>query len=218
MMDLFGDIARTGKDAAPSRARWRDVYAREQASKRFDRLVDPDIENTPPAAPPCLNGEKRIILNAETTGLEVVGGDLPIGWSYILPESGRRGYLPMRHKRGANLPVEQVHDWLRRLRGMHVDNINTKFDLHMSRADDVDLVDQGRARSATPRTTRRCSTTTAALQPRPARPSTCSAGTCQATSIGKQPLHRATRAEFQDLHAGIGGALRHPQRRPGRSS
>lgn len=90
--------------------------------------------------PPPLNGEKRIILNAETTGLKWWASDRPCGWSYFLPESGRKGYLPIRHG-GGNLPIERVQDWLRDIRGMHVENQNTRFDLHMSREDGVDLVE-----------------------------------------------------------------------------
>ena len=91
--------------------------------------------------PPTFNGEKHIILNAETTGLQWWGGDKPIGWAYRFPESGREGYLPMRHAAG-NLPVEQVHRWLGDIRVMHVTNANTKFDLHMAREDGVDLAEQ----------------------------------------------------------------------------
>jgi Mesyanzhinovviridae DNA polymerase len=95
-----------------------------------------------PDAPPELNGEPRIILNAETTGLKWWAGDRPTGWSYYLPESGRFGYLPVRHQVGENLPLERVHDWMRQeLPGKVIDNINTKFDGHHSREDGVDWVD-----------------------------------------------------------------------------
>lgn len=108
----------------------------------------PPVLSYPPAGPdwapdpiPELRGEKRIILNAETNGLKWWHDSRPIGWSYVLPESGRRGYLPMRHVGGDNHSVEQVHAFMRDVRGMHVENANTKFDLHMSRADGVDLVE-----------------------------------------------------------------------------
>lgn len=90
---------------------------------------------------PELRGEKRIVLNCETNGLGWWRGDKPIGWAYSLPESGRKGYLPIRHESGQNLPVEQVRNWLIAIRGMDVENTNTKFDLHMSREDGADLVE-----------------------------------------------------------------------------
>lgn len=95
-----------------------------------------------PPTPPSLNGEPRIILNAETSGLKWWHEDRPVGWSYWLPGSGRRGYLPIRHDVGPNLSVDIVRAWLCSLRGVHIDNINTKFDLHMARVDGCDLVNE----------------------------------------------------------------------------
>ena len=92
---------------------------------------------------PNLRGEHRIIINAETTGLRWWEDDRPIGWAWRLPESNRMGYVPIRHSVGDNVPVEQVHEWLRReVRDIHVENANTKFDLHMARVDGVDLTEQ----------------------------------------------------------------------------
>lgn len=93
---------------------------------------------------PELRGETRVVLNAETTGLAWYGEDRPIGWSWWLPESGRHGYFPLRHQVGVNESVDQFREWQRReLPGKRVENINTKFDLHMSKADGVDLRDLG---------------------------------------------------------------------------
>lgn len=89
---------------------------------------------------PEFRGEKRIILNAETNGLQWYGKDRPIGWSYLLPESKRMGYLPIRHEGGGNLPVEQVHAFLDSIHDTKIENINMKFDGHMSRVDGVDLM------------------------------------------------------------------------------
>lgn len=90
---------------------------------------------------PELHGETEVILNAETTGLRWWATDRPIGWAYCLPRSGRQGYLPVRHASGENLPLERVRAWLRSLHNVCVTNVNTKFDLHMTRVDDVDLVE-----------------------------------------------------------------------------
>src|SRR4051812_41321378 len=96
-----------------------------------------------PDAPPELLGEKKICLDAETDGLEWWNGSRPVGWAFLLPESGRRGYLPFAHKGGGNLDEAIVKEWAHReLRGVHVENVNTKFDMHISRAWGVDLVAQ----------------------------------------------------------------------------
>ena len=137
--DLF-DVERTGKLATTAGEKYRATFAETMRVRNLARLPIP--ENYHPDAPPELNGERRIILNTETTGLRWWEDDRPIGWSWWLPESGRHGYMPMRHRPGGNLSIEQVHEWQRReLSGVHVDNINTKFDLHMSRADGVDLTE-----------------------------------------------------------------------------
>jgi hypothetical protein len=62
----------------------------------------------------------------------------------IWTPDGRSRYLPIRHKMGPNIPEEQFFEWCRReLRGKRIVNIRTKFDLHMFRADGVDLEAQG---------------------------------------------------------------------------
>ena len=115
-----------------------DAPARARQPQPVPKQAKSDSDPLPP--PPEFRGERRIILNAETTGLKWWAGDVPAGWSYYLPESGKYGYLPIRHD-GGNLPIEQVHAWLRDIRGMHVENTNTRFDLHMSREDGVDLIE-----------------------------------------------------------------------------
>lgn len=117
-------------------------------------MKQPDIFDLPrstcapvgwcPDEPPQLRGEKVIRLDAETDGLEWWAGSKPVGWAYLLPESGRKGYLPFGHKGGGNLDEAVVKEWaLRELRGVHVENVNTKFDGHISREWGVDLVEQG---------------------------------------------------------------------------
>jgi len=133
--DLFAD------EPAPERQTARKSAQQEYRERQLASLPTP--ADYRPDPPPELRGETRIILNAETDGLEWWGAHRPIGWSWCLPESGRSGYLPMRHRPGGNLGVEQVHAFLRDVRDMHVDNINTRFDIHMARADGVDLTEQG---------------------------------------------------------------------------
>lgn len=113
-----------------------DLFNRSRAS-----VAKPD--GWRPDSPPELRGEPRIILNAETQGLKWWAGDRPVGWSYYLPESGRTGYLPVRHEASENLPLERVQRWMRaELPGKIIDNINTKFDGHHSREDGVDWAEQ----------------------------------------------------------------------------
>lgn len=128
--DVSPQPGTSGKGAA-QRAYREQLLARQPIPSDWAR---PEI--------PELNGEKRIILNAETTGLKWWDGDKPVGWSYCLPKSGRFGYLPIRHRPGDNLPIEQVHAFLGDLKHVHVENINTKFDLHMAREDGTDLTEQ----------------------------------------------------------------------------
>lgn len=90
--------------------------------------------------PPALRGETVIRLDAETDGLEWWNGSRPVGWAYHLPASGRRGYLAFGHKGGGNIDEAAVKEWARReLRGVHIDNANTKFDIHIAREWGVDL-------------------------------------------------------------------------------
>lgn len=97
-----------------------------------------------PDAPPELQGERTIRLDFETTGLQWWAGDRPVGVAYFLPTSGRKGYLPFGHQGGGNLDESVVSEWARReLRGVHIDNANTKFDVHMSRAWGVDFTTLG---------------------------------------------------------------------------
>lgn len=96
-----------------------------------------------PSAPPELQGERVIRLDFETSGLKWWEQDRPVGAAYWLPQSGRHGYLPFGHAGGGNLDESAVKRWAQReLRGVHIDNANIKFDLHMSRAWGVDLVEQ----------------------------------------------------------------------------
>ncbi len=97
-----------------------------------------------PDAPPERLGERRICLDFETDGLEWWNGSKAVGAAYLFPESGRRGYVSWGHKGGGNSCDEAAGvRWLQReIRDLHVDNSNTKFDIHISRATGADLVTQ----------------------------------------------------------------------------
>lgn len=96
------------------------------------------------ATPPELHGEKHLILDTETTGLQWWNGDKVVGYAYLLPDSGRKGYLPVRHKVGPNLEPGVATRWLHEVRraGLFIENANTRFDIHITReSEGVDLRD-----------------------------------------------------------------------------
>lgn len=102
----------------------------------------PKREWQPPALPSLAN-VKDLELDCETDGLQWWNGDKPIGISICLPDF-RTFYFPFGHRGGGNLPEEQVRRWAQReLRGKHITNTNTRFDVHMLREWGVDLEAQG---------------------------------------------------------------------------
>lgn len=109
----------------------------------FDSLGDAVSTSTwRPEAPPCLDGIHEIYVNFETTGLKWFDGDLPIALS--LHTTDRSWYLPWAHRGGGNLDEATMKRWAEReLRGKHLTNINTRFDIHMARAWGCDLEAQG---------------------------------------------------------------------------
>src|SRR5262252_6033782 len=95
-----------------------------------------------PQEPPSLEGIHDIELDCETNGLQWWNGDRPIG--FAVGYGDQRRYLPFGHLGGGNLDEETVKRWARReLRGKHITNLNTRFDVHHMYAWGVDLEDQG---------------------------------------------------------------------------
>jgi len=93
--------------------------------------------------PQSLDGIDNIVLNFETNGLDWVHGDRPIGVTVGTLDGGLKCFLPFGFA-GGNLDEEQVREWARReLRGKHITNVNTRFDVHMSRVWGIDLEEQG---------------------------------------------------------------------------
>jgi len=100
-------------------------------------------DNWRPSAPPCLDGINEIKLDCETTGLKWWETDRPIGIGICLPD-GSTQYLPWGHRGGGNLDEAVVKRWAQtELRGKHIVNLNTRFDVHMLREWGVDLEAQG---------------------------------------------------------------------------
>ena len=92
---------------------------------------------------PDLSAFDEVIIDLETDGLRWWAGDRMIGAGVRTPD-GRRCYLPIRHEVGPNIPPERFFTWCRQeLKHKRVLNIRTKFDVHMFRADGIDLEAQG---------------------------------------------------------------------------
>lgn len=114
----------------------------------IDGLIQEDMQqvaaNWRPSTPPSLAGHSEVRLDFETTGLAWWAKDRPIGVAYYLPATGDRGYLPFGHRGGGNLDEATVKTWLtEEVRGKHIVNSKTSFDVHMAREWGVDLVSQG---------------------------------------------------------------------------
>ena len=96
-----------------------------------------------PQAPPSLTDCPTVALDVETNGLRWWDRDRPIGIAIGLPD-GPMHYLPWGHRGGGNLDEHVIKRWARReLRGKHIVNLNTRFDLHMLHAWGIDLEAQG---------------------------------------------------------------------------
>jgi DNA polymerase I-like protein with 3'-5' exonuclease and polymerase domains len=111
--------------------------------------IAPRPDGWTPTPLPVLNGETHICGDFET-GCEPGkdarcwwDGAFPVGLAWYLPQSGRRGYTGVRHTEGNATDPATLVRWLNDLRGMHWDNAQTKFDMHISRANGADLVKHG---------------------------------------------------------------------------
>lgn len=126
-----------------------DVSVHVEVGPAF--AIPPRPDNFQPDPIPELRGETEIILDGETfgrrngEGLRWWDGARPAGWAWMLPQSGRKGYLSFGHEGGYNTTDEPTAKrWMEReIRGMHIENANTRFDMHISRSWGVDLAEQG---------------------------------------------------------------------------
>jgi hypothetical protein len=111
-------------------------------------VVTPRPDDWTPTPLPVLNGETHLIADFETgceSGKDARcwwDGAFPVGLAWYLPQSGRRGYTGVRHTEGNATDPATLVRWLNDLRGMHVDNAQTKFDLHISRENGADITDR----------------------------------------------------------------------------
>lgn len=92
---------------------------------------------------PQLDDITDVIIDLETSGLRWWDGDRMVGFGLWTPD-GQRRYYPVRHKLGPNLDLQVVRRWFQeQMKHRKLTNIRTKFDLHMLRADGIDLEAQG---------------------------------------------------------------------------
>ena len=149
-MDLFDSISAAEQQAAADALKRhhdgvserRLALANVADQRRYQAMLD-SVKDWQPPELPQLDAFDSIILNFETNGVRWYDGDKMISAVIKTPDGVSR-YLPIRHAMGPNIPEERFFEWLRReVRGKHIDNENIRFDLHMARADGVDLEAQG---------------------------------------------------------------------------
>lgn len=110
----------------------------------LDSLDDERRTEWRPDEPPQIasRGIKHIRMNFETNGLKWWAGDHPISTTVMLPD-GTVKFLPWGF-RGGNLDEQVCKRWAtRELRDCHIENISTKFEVHMGRVWGIDLEAQG---------------------------------------------------------------------------
>lgn len=149
-MDLFSlipDIEQ--KEAAEAlavhnqkRAEYRRQVADIPLRRSYQQMLD-SVKDWKVPELPSLSQFDEIIIDHESTGLAWWRDDEIIGTGLWTPDGVTR-YFPVRHKIGPNIPIEQYREWWRReVRGKRVVNIRTKFDLHLTRKEGIDLEAQG---------------------------------------------------------------------------
>ena len=90
--------------------------------------------------PPRISDIHEIVLNFETNGLDWHASDEPIGVTIGSLDGQLHQYLPFAHQGGGNLDRAAVIRYLQtEVRGKHILNSNTRFDVHMGRNIDVDF-------------------------------------------------------------------------------
>lgn len=110
----------------------------------FDSIRDDYISTSTwlPEPPPSLNGINTIQLNFETSGVRWWEKDRPI--ALAIGYGDKIQYCPWAHQGPGNLDEDVMKEWAQReLRGKHIENFNTRFEVHMARVWGVDLEAQG---------------------------------------------------------------------------
>lgn len=111
-----------------------DIVDDERRARGAASWSAPDLDTVAAA----IRATPDPIIDCETTGLCWWDRDRVVGWA-VSTDAGDY-YLPTGHRGGGNLPEGPVLEMLNReVRGKHVDNVNTKFDIHIGRESGVDL-------------------------------------------------------------------------------
>lgn len=135
-----GALAFALSASAPAEA---TIVAQSGGATMADFLRASRPESSWRAGVPPENLPHDVVLNFETNGLDWAKGDRPIGLTVGTLDGQLRRFLPFGFT-GGNLDEEQVKAWARReLRGKHITNANTRFDLHIAREWGIDLEEQG---------------------------------------------------------------------------
>jgi DNA polymerase-1 len=107
----------------------------------FLPLTDRSLPSWRPEAPPSLSYTPTVYLDCETTGLDR-RKDRPVG--IAVGDGHTYHYLPFGHRSGPQLDEATVKRWaLTELRGKHIVNLNTKFDVHVLESWGVPLREMG---------------------------------------------------------------------------
>jgi DNA polymerase-1 len=125
----------TQQDYANARKASRSLFAGTAASSSWQ-------PEPPPVIPPNVG---PIYYDTETTGLKWMVGDHPVGYAlaWFQGDELRTWYGPTGHA-GGNLDPDKVRASVRaNLKGRYVKALHTKFDVHQSRNDGVDLAALG---------------------------------------------------------------------------
>jgi DNA polymerase I-like protein with 3'-5' exonuclease and polymerase domains len=125
----------------PGKARSFDT----RTSNLYDQvaLSNETVKNWVLPELPSLSGVNTIQLDWETDGVKWWAGDKPVGFGLGLNGEDFR-YIPFGHEGGGNIPFENVKRWLEReVRGKHIDNHTTKFEVHNGRNLGINLERQG---------------------------------------------------------------------------
>lgn len=94
----------------------------------------------PEAPTPIPSDVRDVYLDFETTGIRWDKNDQPGGVAVLHAGQPDGKYYPWAHRQGPNLDRSQVLDYLRtELRGKNVVNLNTRFEVHMSKNAGCDL-------------------------------------------------------------------------------
>src|SRR5687768_5645271 len=98
---------------------------------------------------PDLSGEKELVVDTETSGLQWYGDHYIVGHA-VGTRKGKRWYFPTKHIPGGNINPESFKAWAvseQGFKGKKLSFFNAKFDINMYYKDGIDLEALGCAAS-----------------------------------------------------------------------